>query len=98
LRELLRSVPLSAIVLETDAPDIQPQWLYVPAADRALGKPQARNEPQEIVGIARFAAETLGLSMSQLAQITLDNVVHCLRMDAHVLTQPTLLKNKMASS
>ena len=35
IRELARSLPLSAIVVETDSPDIPPHWLYRTAAQRA---------------------------------------------------------------
>jgi TatD DNase family protein len=31
LRRLVRTLPLDALVLETDAPDIPPHWLYTPA-------------------------------------------------------------------
>jgi hypothetical protein len=39
LRRLAAELPLSALVLETDAPDIPPHWLYVTAEQRAAGQP-----------------------------------------------------------
>jgi TatD DNase family protein len=38
IRHLATSVPESHVVLETDAPDIPPQWLYRSAADRAADR------------------------------------------------------------
>ena len=46
LRRLAQTLPLESIVLETDAPDIPPLWLYVDAKARAQGVPQGRNEPE----------------------------------------------------
>ena len=57
LRRLARQLPLSALVLETDAPDIPPHGLYVTAAQRALGQAQGRNTPSQVPAIARFLAE-----------------------------------------
>jgi len=37
LRRLAAELPLDALVLETDAPDIPPQWLYRDRAERAQG-------------------------------------------------------------
>ena len=52
LRHLAATLPLSAIVLETDEPDIPPQWMYRTAQQRAQGQAQGRNEPCEVVRIA----------------------------------------------
>ena len=35
LRDLAQRLPLDSLVLETDAPDMPPQWLYRTAAERA---------------------------------------------------------------
>ena len=37
IRQLAAELPLQALVLETDAPDIPPQWLYQSAQARAAG-------------------------------------------------------------
>ena len=78
LRRLATTLPLSALVMETDAPDIPPQWLYTPAADRAAGKPQGRNEPAELPRIAQVVAELRGISAGELAQATTANALHAL--------------------
>ena len=54
LRHLAATLPLSAIVLETDAPDIAPQWIYRTAQQRAQGEVQGRNEPGELPRIAQL--------------------------------------------
>ncbi|MDP9044065.1 MAG: TatD family hydrolase [Pseudomonadota bacterium] len=69
IRRLARTVPLQTVVLETDAPDIPPQWLYRTAADRSAGA-QARNEPAELPRIATTLAELRGLPLAELARIT----------------------------
>ena len=73
LRRLVRALPLSAIVLETDAPDMPPQWLYRSAAQRCAGEAQARNEPDELPAIARHVAALRGISEAALAEATRAN-------------------------
>jgi TatD DNase family protein len=73
LRRLVASLPLDAIVLETDAPDIPPHWRYRTAAQRAEGE-TARNEPAELPRIAETMAELRGLSLAELAAATSANV------------------------
>ena len=78
LRRLATTLPLSALVMETDAPDIPPQWLYVTAAVRAAGQPQGRNEPGELPRIAQTVADLRGISTDELAAATTANVLHAL--------------------
>ncbi len=73
LRELARSLPLHALVLETDAPDIPPQWIYRTAEARAAGQPQGRNTPAELPRIAQVLADLRGLDLQALAQATVAN-------------------------
>jgi TatD DNase family protein len=73
LRRLATELPLSAIVLETDAPDIPPHWLYATAEQRAVGQPQGRNEPAELPRIAQVLADLRGISLEALAQATSAN-------------------------
>ena len=73
LRRLATELPLSAIVLETDAPDIPPHWLYATAEQRAAGQPQGRNEPAELPRIAQVLAELRGISVAELAAVTCTN-------------------------
>ena len=78
LRHLAATLPLSAIVLETDAPDIPPQWLYRTAEQRAKGEPQGRNEPAELRGIAAIFSEVIGLTAVVLGKTTADNCLSTL--------------------
>ena len=78
LRRLACELPLSALVLETDAPDIPPQWLYQTAEQRALGVPQGRNSPAELPRIAQLLANLRGLSLADLAAATRANAQRAL--------------------
>lgn len=73
LRRLATGLPLSALVLETDAPDIPPHWLYRTAQQRAEGQPQGRNEPGELPRIAQVVAEMRGIPMDELREATTAN-------------------------
>ena len=72
IRRLAQTLPLEAIVLETDAPDIPPHWLYRTAEQRAAGA-TARNEPGELPRIAAVLADLRGLSLAALAAATSAN-------------------------
>ena len=72
IRRLAQSLPLEAIVLETDAPDIPPHWLYRSAGQRAAGE-TSRNEPGELPRIAATLAGLRGLSPEALAAATSRN-------------------------
>jgi len=72
LRRLATGLPLSALVLETDAPDIPPQWLYRTAAQRAAGE-TSRNEPAELPRIAAELARLRGIEPAALAAASRDN-------------------------
>ncbi|WCT23344.1 TatD family hydrolase [Acidovorax temperans] len=73
LRRLAAELPESAIVLETDAPDIPPHWLYTPAAQRAAGQPQGRNTPVQLPRIAQVLADVRGVPLAALARATTAN-------------------------
>ena len=73
IRRLAQALPDAAIVLETDAPDIPPQWLYRSAEARARGEPAARNEPAELPRIAQTLAALRGWTLAQAATITSAN-------------------------
>jgi TatD DNase family protein len=62
IRRLAAQLPLDAIVVETDAPDISPSWLY-----------KQRNAPDQIPGIGASLAELRGISESELALGTTAN-------------------------
>lgn len=80
LRRLATTLPLSAIVLETDAPDIPPHWLYTPAEQRAAGVPQGRNAPAELPRIAQVLADLRGISLAEVAHATFENAQSVLRL------------------
>jgi TatD DNase family protein len=62
IRELAATLPLDSIVLETDAPDIPPQW-----------KVGARNTPADLLPIAETLAQLRGLSLAEVAAATSAN-------------------------
>jgi TatD DNase family protein len=73
IRRLARDLPLSALVLETDAPDIPPHWLYRTSAERDAGLAQGRNEPGELPAIGRVLAGLRGMEGAELAAVTAAN-------------------------
>jgi TatD DNase family protein len=66
IRDLAATLPADVPVLETDAPDIPPQWLYVKAGERAQ-RPPSRNEPAELPRIAQTLATLRGWSIEETA-------------------------------
>jgi len=78
LRRLAQALPLEAIVMETDSPDIPPHWLYRTEAQRAAGEPQGRNEPGELPRIAEVVAGLRGITLDVLAAATTRNAVSAL--------------------
>ena len=80
LRAVLRkiSLPLSGLVMETDSPDIPPQWIYRTRVERELGAPQGRNEPGQLPRIAQSMAQLRGISEEELAQATTANAMQAL--------------------
>ena len=73
LRRLAAELPLSALVLETDSPDMPPHWLYKTAGQRAQGQTQSRNEPAELPQIASVVAQLRGMPVQALADAALGN-------------------------
>jgi TatD DNase family protein len=78
LRALAAELPLEALVLETDAPDIPPQWLYATAAERAAGRPQGLNTPAELPRIGSELAALRGMTALALAEATTANALQAL--------------------
>lgn len=72
IRRLAQTLPLSSIVLETDAPDIPPHWLYRTAEARACGE-TSRNEPAELPRIAQTLAALRQMAVNDLAAATSAN-------------------------
>lgn len=73
IRHLATTLSDAVPVLETDAPDIPPQWLYVKAADRAMQAP-ARNQPSQLPRIATTLAALRGWTLEETAARTSANV------------------------
>ncbi|KAF0202685.1 MAG: TatD DNase family [Gallionellaceae bacterium] len=68
LRELAATLPLESIVLETDAPDMPPDFL-----ERGLP-----NEPQYLPRIAQTLAELRGVTLEEVARVTTANALSVL--------------------
>jgi TatD DNase family protein len=62
IRRLAAELPIDALVVETDAPDIAPEWID-----------KARNTPDQVPRIAQVIAQLRGLSAEQLALCTTAN-------------------------
>lgn len=77
IRELAAKLPLEAIVLETDAPDIPPEW---------VGK-GGRNSPLELPKIAQVLAELKQVNVSQVVDITSANALKVLPKIADLCTR-----------
>lgn len=62
IRRLAEQLPLSAIVMETDAPDIAPHWLH-----------PGVNTPDQVPRIAAVLAELRGIPLDELQDATTAN-------------------------
>ena len=78
IRRLAIGLPLEAIVMETDSPDIPPHWLYATAQQREAGVPQGRNEPAELPRIAQVLSQLRGIPLETLAEATTRNACQAL--------------------
>ena len=67
IRRLAEQLPLEAIVMETDAPDISPAWLY-----------RERNTPDQVPRIGAVLAGLRGLAPEELALGTTANAAAAL--------------------
>ncbi|AYG59160.1 TatD family hydrolase [Rhizobium jaguaris] len=66
LREIAKTIPHDRLLVETDAPYLAPK--------RWRGK---RNEPSYVVNTAEVLADTIGVSMDEIAAITTENAFRC---------------------
>jgi TatD DNase family protein len=66
LRRLAMQLPEQHLVLETDAPDIPPHWLYQSAQARASGAAQGRNAPDQLPRIAQVVADLRDVPLHDL--------------------------------
>jgi TatD DNase family protein len=67
IRRLAEQLPLDALVMETDAPDISPAWLY-----------RERNTPDQVPRIGAILAGLRGLTSEELALGTTANAAAAL--------------------
>lgn len=81
IRELAKTVGLNAIVLETDAPDIPPEW---------VGH-QGRNSPKELYKIAEVLAELRGMHVTQIIENTGKNSIEIFPKLGHLYTSLEVL-------
>ena len=89
LRHLVVTLPLDAIVLETDAPDMPPQWLYITAEQRAAGAAQGINSSAELPRIGELVAQLRGISADPLRLATAQNAQRVLpKLGALLAAQP----------
>ena len=86
LRRLATDLPADAWVMETDAPDIPPQWLYATAAQRAAGQTQGINTPAELPRIGGVMAGLRGVPLADWASRTTANALAALPKVATLLT------------
>ncbi len=78
---------VGAIVMETDAPDIAPQWLYRSAEARAAGA-SMRNESAELARIGAELATLRGVPAAELAAATSANALRSLPRLAALMGAP----------
>ena len=76
IRELAKTLPLTSIVLETDSPDIPPEWLGT----------KGRNSPSELLKIAQVLADLRGIELAQIIEITGKNMMQVLPKIADLYT------------
>ncbi len=73
IRHLAATLPQDALVLETDAPDMPPHWLYRSAQQRAEQAGQGRNEPAELPRLGQVLASLRACTPAQVAAFTTAN-------------------------
>ena len=78
IRQLAATLPLQAIVLETDAPDIAPEWI-------GSG---GRNSPDQLAKIAQVLADLRGLKLVEVAEFTTQNALAAMPKIAQLCTPP----------
>ncbi|TAK96278.1 MAG: TatD family deoxyribonuclease [Aquabacterium sp.] len=84
IRRLAATLPDDAIVLETDAPDIPPHWLYQTFQARVQGA-RSRNEPGELPRMAQTLSDLRGWSLAQTQAQTTRNALQALPRLASIL-------------
>ncbi|MDP2246701.1 MAG: TatD family hydrolase [Nitrosomonadales bacterium] len=78
IRHLAKHLPLDAIVLETDSPDIPPEWIGT----------KGRNSPDQLNRIAQALADLRQENIAQIAEVTSKNALEALPKLAYLYTSP----------
>ena len=73
IRRLAAGLPLSAIVLETDAPDMPPSWAH-----------GARNAPENLARYAETLAALRGVPLEEIVRVTTANARDALALPENV--------------
>jgi TatD DNase family protein len=81
IRELATKLPLDSIVLETDSPDIPPEWVGT----------KGRNSPLELPRIAQVLADLRGVNVSLVVDITGFNALNIFPKLLDLCTSPKVL-------
>ena len=81
LFDSIKDISLDHIVLETDAPDISPEWL----------KNGEKNSPAQLKKISEIMAELRSIKASQVAEITTKNTLDILPNMAKLFTRHNVL-------
>lgn len=79
IRRLARNLPLQALVLETDAPDIPPAWV----------ESGSRNEPASVAGVAEALAGIRGITVDEVSAQTAANALRALPRLRNILGEPS---------
>ncbi|CAN5369322.1 TatD family hydrolase [soil metagenome] len=79
IRDIASFMPIDTLVLETDSPDIAPEWIS-----------RGRNEPAEVVRIGETLAALRGIEVEQLREATAANAIAILPRLATALTMEPL--------
>jgi len=81
IRELISTLPLESVVLETDAPDIPPEWL----------KNDKRNSPDQLLNISQIIAALRHIKHAQVTEITTNNALEVLSNLSKLFTRPNVI-------
>jgi TatD DNase family protein len=84
IRRLAAEMPLEALVLETDAPDIAPAWLH-----------PERNSPEQLPAIGKILAELRNLSEHATLLATGTNTTQVLPRLQSLLAPGGKFENKL---
>ncbi len=78
LRRLASALPLASLVLETDAPDIAPEWLHPRNMSIEREGKFRINSPVHLPRIAHCLAQLREIEFEEVARTTTENVHRCL--------------------